>query len=319
MVADSDLPHLRLDAVHANYRDSARNLLQYLALRRRDLRPLQLRLAALGLSSLGRAESHVLATVDTVLEVLHRLAGHDARPPAKEGTVDFAHGQRLLDEHTDALLGPALPGRAVRIMVTMPTEAGRDYLNAAPPPVADETPPPSATTAVPTNGAHALPAPSVEPLPSVAIASGEKGKARDIIAAIRTLKQIERDQRQATLPEKSILARFAGFGPVALSIFPDPATGRYKDDGWQSLGEELKSLLTPEEYDSTKRTTFNAFYTSPLVIDAIHEAIARLGIPEGATVLEPGCGIGNFMSRGQPGMRFIGVELDSISGRCSAA
>jgi pyruvate kinase len=65
-------PHLA--RVHANYRDSARNLLHYLALRRRDLRPLQLRLASLGLSSLGRAESHVLATVDAVLNVLHRLA-----------------------------------------------------------------------------------------------------------------------------------------------------------------------------------------------------------------------------------------------------
>src|SRR5262245_42640570 len=127
MVADSALPHQRLDEVHANYRDSARNLLHYLALRRRDLRPLQLRLAALGLSSLGRAESHVLATVDAVLEVLHRLAGRDGRPPAEEGTVDFADGQRSLAEHTGALLGPAPPGRGVRIMVTMPTEAGDDY------------------------------------------------------------------------------------------------------------------------------------------------------------------------------------------------
>ena len=98
-----------------------------------------------------------------------------------------------------------------------------------------------------------------------------------------------------------MLARFAGFGPVALSIFPDPVTGRYKDAGWQALGEELKSLLTPEEYDSAKRTTFNAFYTSPTVIAAIHEAIARLGVPANATILEPGCGTGNFMSQGKPG------------------
>ena len=128
MVAEPALPQQGLDEVHANYRDSARNLLHYLALRRRDLRPLQLRLAALGLSSLGRAESHVLATVDAVLEVLHRLAGDDWQPPASEaGRVDFAAGRRLLAEHTDALLGPARPGRAVRIMVTMPSEAGDDY------------------------------------------------------------------------------------------------------------------------------------------------------------------------------------------------
>ncbi len=100
-----------------------------------------------------------------------------------------------------------------------------------------------------------------------------------------------------------------------MSIFPDPVSGRYKDAGWQALGEELKALLTPEEYDSAKRTTFNAFYTSPTVIQGIFDAIARLGIPSNSTILEPGCGIGNFISRAQNGTRFIGVELDSISGR----
>jgi len=151
------------------------------------------------------------------------------------------------------------------------------------------------------------------------VASGEKTKARDIIAAIRTLKAIEAEARRATAEEKQILARFSGFGPVALSIFPNPVSGNYKDAGWQSLGEELKSLLTPSEYDSAKRTTYNAFYTSPTVITTIHEAIARLGVPANATILEPGCGTGNFMSYGQPVARFIGVELDSISGRIARA
>ncbi len=105
---------------------------------------------------------------------------------------------------------------------------------------------------------------------------------------------------------------------MALSIFPDPVTGKYKDAGWQAIGDELKTLLTPEEYDSAKRTTFNAFYTSPAVIASIHEAIGRLGVPDNATILEPGCGIGNFMSGGR-GQRFIGVELDSISGRIARA
>lgn len=151
------------------------------------------------------------------------------------------------------------------------------------------------------------------------IASGEKAKARDIIAAIRTLKTIAEEQRAATAEDKQTLARFAGFGPVALSIFPDPVNGQYKDASWQALGEELKTLLRPEEYDSAKRTTFNAFYTSPTVISAIHEAIGRLGVPEGASILEPGCGIGNFISQGREGTRFIGVELDSISGRIAKA
>ena len=85
------------------------------------------------------------------------------------------------------------------------------------------------------------------------------------------------------------------------------------------MGEELKSLLTDAEYDSAKRTTFNAFYTSPTVITTMHEAIARLGVPANATILEPGCGTGNFMAYGKPGTRFIGVEMDSISGRIAKA
>src|SRR5262249_41754313 len=111
----------------------------------------------------------------------------------------------------------------------------------------------------------------------------------------------------------------AGFGPVALTIFPDPVTDRYKDAACQVLGDELKSLLTPEEYASAKRTTFNAFYTSPTVIAGIHDAIARLGVPGDALLFEPGCGIGNFMGQGSTGYRFIGVELDSISGRIAKA
>lgn len=101
MVADAARSASRLAQVHANFRDSARNLVHYLALRRHDLRPLQLRLAALGLSSLGRTESHVLATVDAVLDVLHRLTGSPRQTPSPEtSAVDFGTGERRLAEHT---------------------------------------------------------------------------------------------------------------------------------------------------------------------------------------------------------------------------
>jgi N12 class adenine-specific DNA methylase/predicted RNA methylase len=155
--------------------------------------------------------------------------------------------------------------------------------------------------------------------PPATVASGEKAKARDIVAAIKTLQAIEQEKRPATGEERQTLSRFGGFGAVALSIFPDPVSGTYKDAGWQSVGDELKALLSPEEYASAKRTTFNAFYTSPTVIAAMHRAIARLGVPENATVLEPGCGTGNFLSQATEGMRCIGVELDSISGRIARA
>ena len=150
-------------------------------------------------------------------------------------------------------------------------------------------------------------------------ASGEKAKARDILTAIRTLKLIEAEGRPATDVERETLSRFGGFGPVALSLFADPVTGSYKDTTWQAMGEMLQKLTTPEEFDSAKRTTFNAFYTSPIVIRAMHEALTRLGVPPDATVLEPGCGTGIFMSLAPEGMHFIGVELDSISGRIARA
>ncbi|WP_201750248.1 DEAD/DEAH box helicase family protein [Tautonia marina] len=157
---------------------------------------------------------------------------------------------------------------------------------------------------------------NVIPLPA---ASGEKAKARDILTAIRTLKSLEAGHRNATPEEARALQRFGGFGPVALGLFPDPVTGRYKDPSWEALGRELEALLSPEEYASAKRTTFNAFYTSPVVIDAMHTAVRRLGLPEHATILEPGCGTGNFLAQAARGTRCIGVELDSLSGRIARA
>lgn len=126
MIIDAEKAQRYLHRVHPNYVESAHNLLHYLTLRRRDLRPLQNRLTALGLSSLGRAEAHVLATVDAVLDVLHRLTAHPRQPVSVRG-IDFQHGKRLLAEHTQALLGPQTAGRGVGIMVTMPSEASDDY------------------------------------------------------------------------------------------------------------------------------------------------------------------------------------------------
>ena len=151
------------------------------------------------------------------------------------------------------------------------------------------------------------------------IASGARANAYDLLAAIRTLQLIERDQRPATAAERRLLARFPGFGPVALRLFPDPVTGAYKDGAWQALGEALHALLTPEDYASARRATFTAFYTPPVVMHAMHDALARLGLPPHAMVLEPGCGIGHFMGGAPAGMRFIGVELDRISGRIARA
>jgi len=124
LIADSaDL----LQDVDSGNAMSARNLLHYLALRSRDLRPLQTRLAAVGLSSLGRAESNVLAAVDAVTLVLRQLAGTQRCETGAIEAIDAAAGQRLLDLHTDAIFGPRRSSRGAAIMVTMPTEAASDF------------------------------------------------------------------------------------------------------------------------------------------------------------------------------------------------
>ena len=113
--------------IHSSYRDSARNLLHYLALRGQDIRPLQERLTSLGLSSFGRSEAHVLATVDAVWNALHHLARHDLPPQdVKDTPIDFRLGKRLLARHTESLLGPKPDDRSARIMVTLPSEAAQD-------------------------------------------------------------------------------------------------------------------------------------------------------------------------------------------------
>ena len=115
----------RLDRIHPTYLKSAHNLAHYIALRHRDIRALQLELAQLGLSSLGRAEAHVMATLDAVLAAVHGLAGVSWQHLPRE--LDFLEGNKLLREHTETLLGPSPANRAVRIMVTVPSEAASDY------------------------------------------------------------------------------------------------------------------------------------------------------------------------------------------------
>jgi pyruvate kinase len=115
----------RDDRIDPTYLKSARNLEHYIALRHYDIRPLQEELAELGLSSLGRAEAHVMATLDAVLAAVHGLAGRTWQHLPR--ALDFPEGNRLLREHTETLLGPSPPNRAVRIMVTMPSEAASDY------------------------------------------------------------------------------------------------------------------------------------------------------------------------------------------------
>ena len=141
-------------------------------------------------------------------------------------------------------------------------------------------------------------------------AGGPKQKFRANMDAISMLKTLESEERLATSEEQEVLSRFVGWGGIS-QVFDE------NNREWKEEAQQLKAALTPEEYKQARASTLNAFYTSPTVIKAMYEALENMGLSVG-NVLEPSCGIGNFMGlvpQSMEGIRMYGVELDSISGR----
>ena len=124
--------------------------------------------------------------------------------------------------------------------------------------------------------------------------------------AIRTLKAVEAENRAATAGEQAVLAQYVGWG--GLADFFDEKNPRYA---------ELKELLTDAEYAAARESTLTAFYTPPVVIRGIYAALGQMGFTQG-NILEPACGIGNFLGmlpESMSGSKLYGVELDDLSGR----
>ena len=124
--------------------------------------------------------------------------------------------------------------------------------------------------------------------------------------AIRTLKAVEAENRAATAEEQAVLAQYVGWG--GLSDFFDEKNPRYA---------ELKELLTDAEYAAARESTLTAFFTPPVVIRGIYAALGQMGFTQG-NILEPSCGIGNFLGmlpESMSGSKLYGVELDDLSGR----
>ena len=139
---------------------------------------------------------------------------------------------------------------------------------------------------------------------------GAKEKFWRNIKAIATLKQIEAEGRNATPEEQQILSQYVGWGGLADAFDPDKA-------GWRAEYDELKGVLSPEEYAAARASTLNAHYTSPTVIRAIYDAVENIGFQTG-NILEPSMGVGNFfgmLPESMKSSRLYGVELDSITGR----
>ena len=139
---------------------------------------------------------------------------------------------------------------------------------------------------------------------------GAKTKYAFNIAAIQTLKQIEAEGRQATPQEQEILSKYVGWGGL-------PQAFDVENSSWQKEYQQLKSLLTDEEYAAARGSTLNAHYTSPTVIKTMYDALGKMGFQSG-NILEPSCGVGNFfgcLPETMQGSKLYGVELDSITGR----
>lgn len=139
---------------------------------------------------------------------------------------------------------------------------------------------------------------------------GPKAKYERNVEAIRTLFALEQENRNATPEEQSVLAQYVGWGGLPDAFDPEKA-------GWARESQELKGLLSEQEYEMARASTLNAHYTSPTVIKAIYEAVGGMGFTSG-NILEPSMGVGNFfglLPDEMSGSRLYGVELDSISGR----
>ena len=129
-------------------------------------------------------------------------------------------------------------------------------------------------------------------------------------AAIRTLNAIEAEHRTATPDEQAVLSGYTGWGAIPNAFDPD-------NKDWSNEYAELKTLLTDEEFIDARRSTLNAHFTSPVIINAIYEGLANLGFEQGK-ILEPAMGIGNFfgmLPEAMRGSELHGVELDDITGR----
>jgi len=130
------------------------------------------------------------------------------------------------------------------------------------------------------------------------------------VAAIRTLRALEAEDRSATLQEQETLSRYVGWGGI-------PQAFDAQNEDWRKEYAELKALLSETEYVSARASTLNAHYTSPTVIRAIYDAVEQMGFRTG-NILEPAMGVGNFfglLPESMAGSRLYGVELDSLTGR----
>ena len=139
---------------------------------------------------------------------------------------------------------------------------------------------------------------------------GAKEKFRNNMAAINLLHELEIENRLATPEEQGVLSRYVGWGGLSMAFDEHNAA-------WAEEFKELYASLSPEEYRAAMESTLTAFYTPPVVIKAMYDALDRLGFSQG-NILEPSCGTGNFfglLPESMQNSKLHGVEIDSLTGR----
>ena len=139
---------------------------------------------------------------------------------------------------------------------------------------------------------------------------GAKEKFRNNMAAINLLHELEIENRLATPEEQEVLSRYVGWGGLSMAFDEHNAA-------WAEEFKELYAILSPEEYRAAMESTLTAFYTPPVVIKAMYDALDRLGFSQG-NILEPSCGTGNFfglLPESMQNSKLHGVEIDSLTGR----
>lgn len=139
---------------------------------------------------------------------------------------------------------------------------------------------------------------------------GAKEKFRNNMAAINLLHELEIENRLATPKEQEVLSRYVGWGGLSMAFDEHNAA-------WAEEFKELYASLSPEEYRAAMESTLTAFYTPPVVIKAMYDALDRLGFSQG-NILEPSCGTGNFfglLPESMQNSKLHGVEIDSLTGR----
>ena len=139
---------------------------------------------------------------------------------------------------------------------------------------------------------------------------GAKEKFRNNMAAINLLHELEIENRLVTPEEQEILSRYVGWGGLSM-VFDE------HNAAWADEFKELYASLSPEEYNAAMESTLTAFYTPPVVIKAMYEALDRLGFSQG-NILEPSCGTGNFfglLPESMAGSKLHGIELDPLTGK----